>query len=359
MKLSTIIILLIIGWLCCSNNANANPIVINRGGTYTFDQTFSESPGIIVNTTEPVTFRYCAFVTYGQKLFQCVPGANLTFEFDYLGSQVVGGVLLNPWKPSKLIVRNCHFEGGGSSGIIVEGDGSSTQAIIDIEASDFHDCYIAEQLNGICNDPNIFVAFNRATGDAYTLRTDQFSTYNSSGTPYSYLTMRDNFVEGCPDAPQTQFSAGITGGDGYPGHYSKYTEVIGNVILNGQGNGISMEYPGQGNVSKCVDNIVVGIGYKPYFSFGISWAADSGYYVGNTVCWWNTQSSAMTDYLESSGGGAVPSVGNLALPGSLLSLEYEQNLYWLWTEKMVSQGISVGYGPAPEVTYPQPSDFPQ
>jgi hypothetical protein len=250
---------------------------------------------------------------------------------------IYGGLTLN--KPESVTVQNCSFEGGG---IIIQGNWTNPPILI--ESSSFNNCYIAIQLVGVSNDPNVVIRHNQITGDQYTLKTDQINIYASSGMPGNPIRIYGNFIEACPDSPTVPYAGGIV-----IDLASNQVSVSGNTLLNAD---IALAYASS-NTNIACSNTIVGVGIDSEFTAGMGIVPQAGYLIGNVVGWWNTLEGHQQDFFGGAGNGSV------SLPRSMISMEEEQILYWRWANEMVAQGVSVGNGDAPAVTYPQAGDFPK
>jgi hypothetical protein len=251
--------------------------------------------------------------------------------------------------PGNLKVDHCSFEGNGASGIIAYGFGKETQSSIQVTANAFNNCWTAWQMNGIVWDPNISFVDNQVTGDTVTLRHDQISLYESSGSLAGNIIIKGNFLQGSPDAPVASDTAGGIVLD----YGADYASVVNNIVIN---DSIGSD---SGPLTKVImGNTVIGIGVPTVWQFGIAVVPNSAYVVGNTVGFWDTRFHNMNNYyVEQGPQSAIDLNANVSLSHKDITLAQQQALYWRWTNEMVAEHVwPVGCpGDLPTVHYP--TDF--
>jgi hypothetical protein len=126
-------------------------------------------------------------------------------------------------------------------------------------------------------------------------------------------------------------------------------------VLNGGQVGISA-FDSTNVHSLIYQNYVNGVGEFSAdggFTFGINGL--SGSWTQNTVAWWNPISKVIAN--KDFGGSATQS--NNTFEGKAhVTLSEAQGLANSWFNYMSTNGITIGYGTVPSITWPVSSDYP-
>jgi hypothetical protein len=351
---------LVIALLLAASIAYTAPILtISEGGVYSGIMSVNsaqdfDSPNVYVATTKPVRITRSYFSSCGYHIVEC-PDANVTIDncvFVYCGPQAIPGgtstrsVYISDITKSFLSsVTHCRFTGPIGCAIGIErGDGGNCQ--IAIACNRFEDCFDSVQLANVRSAENVAIYWNQCSASGRYYQNDQFSVYQSSGTPDHPISIRWNLIQGTPDGGFVPGSEGIQAGDSG----SSYVLVEYNTLLNA---GLCIFYA-NGNTSALVNNTVVGIGPAQSWSSGLAVQPDAGSAVGNIVAWWNTQQGSTQDFAN-----RFNEPGNTSWGKDMITLSEEQSLYAQWINKAVQSGQYIGpyYERNNGITYPQAGDF--
>lgn len=299
--------------------------------------------GIVeIDTTEPVSFRYCTFHNPGWGIYTIVDGTNILVSDCIFWS--AGAFVFRP--ESFSFIRSAVFA-TGYDGVIIWGNNTAQATKITVACNDISDAYCAVQIAGIQSDPNVEIYCNRITQTPVYVHTDQISIFESSGTPGHLINIQANLLLMNPDAPQVSGSCGIQAGD----FGDSYVQVFQNTVLNGQGGGTGAYYD-NGNTDVFEDNIVIGIGYKQAYGVtaGIGVWPGAGVVINNTVGWKRPGRETNNDFVKDFYPGA--SNGNTVIPKDRITMEYEQELVTEWNIQMVQGNVPIGCGEPPVMIYP-------
>ena len=347
------------------------PITITQGGTYSGNwQSFDPNvPAVNITTTDPVVIENSSVKGPGQLIDAEYGGTNLTvrntygYGIDPNGTEDAAGEFVKVYKPNNLSVEHCYTDNIG--GVYVSGDRTRPQSL-KIRYNRAHNVnghlnsgnnviahYI--QLDKVQNTPGVEIAWNEVINEPYNSKSAEIiNVYLSSGTPDSWISIHDNYIQGSytgdpgnnPDG-----GGGILLGDGggEGTDAPAFVEAYNNQVISTTNIGIATE---AGHDTEFYNNRIISSGI---LSDGTRIAGQN---VGMTI--YNLYSTGAF-YNNSEHDNTVGWVGRYggrndwwfpdcssnnctnytALPNPI-TLDTENAEYQIWLDKLSSNNVTVG-----------------
>ena len=257
------------------------PITITRGGTYTgnYRSDSSETPAVLVNTSEPVELAGCHIVSSGLGI-KAYGGSRLSVHHCTIeGPRPTGnqqwGRAVDVYHPQTLTFTFNTVDHTG--GLLVDhGDANTQSAVIKYNVFKDTDRRKADGTVGELRASILFnsvvpitgeIAFNQFTNDwGKSAVEDNVNFGNSGGTAAAPFLIHDNYIRGAypsPDDMEHYTGSGITvegTGANTPETVSQYVQILRNQVVSTCNAGINVN---DGHNVEARENRIVSAGILP------------------------------------------------------------------------------------------------